>query len=229
MSDAFESVLKESSKHDNGSLDQRIKAIQRQLTALKARGKEVENMHQMLDAELERIYKRAKAQLTEAVVKKKRVLLGDEFELVRQAEEIRQLEDFLEYQRTAVDMYHLLFNWSTHQAMRESLREFSHFRDSIDVQLDLQIKGDLLIEADTINHRSVSPEKPKQSTSATAAGPMVDLGRLSLRKTADFFAEALNGLDGLGSGFHERSSVLNDLDIDERSINATGYEDDYNC
>jgi hypothetical protein len=71
------------------------------------------------------------------------VLLSDEVELERQQQEIRLTNEFLSYQQTAADAYPLLLNWHKHQQVQKELREFRHFREVIDVELDLKICGEL--------------------------------------------------------------------------------------
>ena len=239
--DAFEVVLKESSKHDP-SFEQRLAAIQKQMKSLGARKQQVDNMQTTLESQLEKMYHQALAELRKASERKRTILIGDELELHRQQDELKQLESFLEYQRTAVDMYHLLFNWSTHQAMRQSLREFAFFRENIDVALDLKIDGEVKICEQKCNddvcitaHKQGQQQQGagqnggryfstagsvKKAANATA----IDLGKLQLKRTSDLFAEVLSG-----DASHERASIVNRYDMDERSATGTGYDDDYCC
>jgi hypothetical protein len=71
------------------------------------------------------------------------ILLGDEMELSRQLGEMNMLEDFLKYAKQG-DATHFLFSWSRHQLFRSELHDFKHFRDDIDVQLDLKVRDSLI-------------------------------------------------------------------------------------
>jgi len=66
------------------------------------------------------------------------VLLGDELELRRQLGEIKNAENFLEYQQEG-DATHFLFSWSRHQKMLDELHEFKFFRNKVDVSLDTRV------------------------------------------------------------------------------------------
>ena len=105
------------------------------------RAKDVEQLQSQLESELERMYQHALKELRERVQKKQLTLLGDELELKRQQGEINMLDTFLEYQRTGGDACNMLFNWSKHQQIRQELHEFQHFKNEIDVQLDLKVRS----------------------------------------------------------------------------------------
>eukprot|EP00158_Paraphelidium_tribonemae_P007130 Partr_v1_DN28122_c2_g1_i2_m56168 putative B-box zinc finger family protein len=229
--DAFEIVLRESSKPDK-AFESRLVAITKQSKVLQQRRTQVDGMQSALEIQLEQIYKQALSSLRSLADKKRNILLGDELELSRQRDELQQLEQFLEYQRTAVDMYHLLFNWSIHEAMRQNLREFSFFRDNIDVALDLKIDGSVkVIEDETTNgfsaqEASPHPRKQRMIDDKSTAKTAIDLGGMTLKRTSDLFAEALMGDT---SAFKVNSALAtNAYDRDEQqSVTMTGYEDDY--
>lgn len=232
--EAFETVMKESKTRDQ-VLQSRRQTIQQQTTALRQRGKQVEDLKAQLEAELERIYKKARTELHSNIQRKLIVLMSDEMELKREDQEIDSLEKFLEYQQTGCDMYHLLFNWSKHQQLRQELHEFKHFRDSIDVFLDLKVAGELSVVVDESKKREVpkptgnrlfdqlKKDARPSSQHGDARHATAIKNPSGLRRTSDFFAETLNALDDLTL---ERSSFVNGVNDDERSIMTSGYEFD---
>lgn len=64
--------------------------------------------------------------------------------------EIDRLDDFLKYQQ-AGDATHFLFCWARHQQYRSELHAFKHFRDEIDVGVDVKVAGSIqvLVDDDT--------------------------------------------------------------------------------
>lgn len=66
------------------------------------------------------------------------VLLGDELELSRQEGEIMRLASFLSSQIKG-DATQFLFNWSKHQKLTSKLHDFKHFKEDLDVHLDLKV------------------------------------------------------------------------------------------
>lgn len=226
--EAFDTVTKESKIRDQVLVNRRS-TIQKQVSVIHQRAKQVENMKAQLEAEIERVYKLALNSLNYHIQSKLLVLLGDEIELKRQDQEIDSLEKFLEYQQSSADMYHLLFNWSKHQQIRQELHDFRHFRDAVDVDLDLKVSGDLIVSVDKASKLSSSPVKmePKKlnykAKDLTSNVSMVSSAPRKKpfmhRRTSDIFAETLNALDDMTV---ERSAIVNEVNEDERS--CAGYD-----
>jgi hypothetical protein len=224
--EASATVMKESQSRDQ-VLENRRQAISQQIKSIHQRKLQVDSMRSQLEAELERIYRKALSDLKHRIDQKMTVLKSDEIELKRQDLEMTTLEKFLEYQQSGSNIYHLLFNWGKHQQLRQDLHEFRFFRDVIDVQLDLKIQGDLSLTVDpSLANMSAQPKKTAYAPVSMASSRVETLPRKSLasRRTTDFFAETLNALDEMTI---ERSSLINAINDDERSIMTTGY--DFDC
>jgi stalled ribosome rescue protein Dom34 len=129
-------------------LETQTQALERQLNTFKQKGQLIDETQTVLQDQLEKIYIRASKSIQAICDSKRHVLHGDEIELTRQLDQIRELETFLKYQRDAVDMFHLLFNWSTHLTLRQSLKEQFRQPEVTNVCLDLKIEGDLKIVND---------------------------------------------------------------------------------
>lgn len=107
-------------------------------------------MTTQIESQIEEIYRRALHDLRSIIKKKLDILLGDELELKRQMGEINRLEEFLQYQQSG-DATHFLSSWARHQQIRSELHDFKHFRDAIDVQLDVKVAGNINVLVESVS------------------------------------------------------------------------------
>ena len=158
VTEAYNTVLQEAQAIDP-ILQTRRNDINNQVTSVHSRATAVEKMHDELQSQLDEMHRKASMKLKDLIQHKLNILLGDELELKRQVNDIERLEDFLNYQRTG-DATQFLFSWSRHQNHRTALHDFKHFRDDIDVHLDLQVTGNIDVELDqnVLTHYN-SPQK----------------------------------------------------------------------
>ena len=116
----------------------RKRDIGAQVSAIQSRVIAVEKMQRDIQAEIDLMHAKISSDLNKQIQHKMDVLLGDELELSRQTGEIERLEQFLEYQING-DATNMLFNWSKHQTLLSELHDFKHFKNDLDVQLDLKV------------------------------------------------------------------------------------------
>lgn len=139
VAESYQTVLAESMRADP-VIQQRQARIASQVQAVNERAKAVENMALQIETQLEELYRRAQGQLRFMIKRKLDILLGDERELQRQRMEIQHHLDFAKYQQTG-DATTFLFSYARQQRLREQLHSFAHFRDAIDVPLDVKVNG----------------------------------------------------------------------------------------
>jgi len=137
VSEAYQTVCQESSIPDS-IMESRKTEIINQIGVIKSKSKEVEKLNSQLERQIQEIAKKALNELKRITDLKLNVLLGDELELRRQLGEIKNAENFLEYQQEG-DATHFLFSWSRHQKMLDELHNFKFFRNRVDVSLDTRI------------------------------------------------------------------------------------------
>lgn len=126
-------------------MNSRKSKISSQIQMVQNRAQLVQDEHNKIKRQLDNIYQQSIEKLKYYTNEKMLILLSDEVELGRQQQEIRLVEEFLDYQQTAADAYPLLLNWHKHQQVQQELREFRSFRENIDVELDLAVSGDLTV------------------------------------------------------------------------------------
>jgi hypothetical protein len=134
------------------------------LASLSARGKALDKHLSTVHNQIDEMYKRALADLKTIANRKRSILLGDELELQRQLEELNRFDRFLEYIQSG-DATHFLFSWARHQQLRQDLHEFRHFREAIDVHLDVKCSGGISVLVDAnepgLQSSSNSPNKTR--------------------------------------------------------------------
>ncbi|TPX35146.1 hypothetical protein SmJEL517_g02368 [Synchytrium microbalum] len=220
VAEAYDTVMVESNERDPVLQGRRLE-IQNQMAAVSAREKAVEKMGGHVEVLVEEMYRKALSESRGIVKRKMDVLRGDGLELRRQLQEIERLESFLKYQQ-AGDPTQFLFSWARHQQVRSELHDFKHFRDDIDVQLDMKVTGGISVIIDPTaaqnaavaqsmsnlsNSNSNSPiKKLQQKVSSSLNAPTSNVGmglprrvqeRRTQRRTSDFFSETLGALDGM--------------------------------
>ncbi|ORX48180.1 hypothetical protein BCR36DRAFT_355124 [Piromyces finnis] len=223
VAEAYQTVCQESSIPDS-ILESRRTEIINQITLIKSQSKEVDKLNSQLERQIQEIAKKALNELKKITDSKLNILLGDELELRRQLGEIRNAENFLEYQQDG-DATHFLFSWSRHQKMLDELHEFKFFRNKIDVSLDTRVSGSIDILSDQVIHIPESDNKKmiKTRTSEKINKSNSYYNKTSLSnkqissvaigntgnavpsksqeskhiKTSDFFSEALGALDDI--------------------------------
>lgn len=223
VAEAYQTVCQESSIPDS-ILESRRTEILNQLSVIKSRSKEVEKLNSQLENQIQEIAKRALNELKKITDSKLNVLLGDALELRRQLAEIKNAENFLEYQQEG-DATHFLFSWSRHQKMLDELHEFKFFRNRVDVSLDTRVSGNIDILSDQVFHipesdtkkmiKNRTSEKINKANSYYNKTPVTNKQISSVAmgntgssipnksqenkhyKTTDFFSEALGALDDI--------------------------------
>lgn len=138
VAEAFDSVLKESSKKEVG-LQAKCTAVNNHLKQLRVRTKQVEDHHALLEAELQKMFETLMNALRSKTAMKLNTLLSDELECRRLISELQEMESFLEYQQTGRDVYPLLCSWGRHVQLRQDWMETRQVREDIDVFCDLKV------------------------------------------------------------------------------------------
>ncbi|ORZ32805.1 hypothetical protein BCR44DRAFT_1515132 [Catenaria anguillulae PL171] len=160
VTEAYQTVTAEAGLTDT-LLGARKAAIASQLNQLAARAKLLDKHAAQIQAAIDDMYKKACADLAAITLAKQNVLASDECELQRQKDEIERLEKFLTYQQEG-DATQFLFGWARHQQLRQELREFRWFRESIDVHMDIKCSGGIVVLADSKGSVPASPRKDLQ-------------------------------------------------------------------
>ncbi|OUM69473.1 hypothetical protein PIROE2DRAFT_2561, partial [Piromyces sp. E2] len=145
VAEAYQTVCQESSIPDS-ILESRRTEIVNQIAVIKSRSKEVEKLYSQLERQIQDIAKKALTELKKLLIQK------------RQLAEIKNAENFLEYQQEG-DATHFLFSWSRHQKMLDELHEFKYFRNRVDVSLDTRVSGNIDILSDQVFHLPESDNK----------------------------------------------------------------------
>jgi len=221
VSEAYQTVCQESSIPDS-IMESRKTEIINQIGVIKSKSKEVEKLNSQLERQIQEIAKKALNELKRITDLKLNVLLGDELELRRQLGEIKNAENFLEYQQEG-DATHFLFSWSRHQKMLDELHNFKFFRNRVDVSLDTRVSGNIDILSDQIYHlpdmdskkiiKNKTSEKINSINNYYSKAPITNTQLSSIAignnglpaknqeskhcKTSDFFSEALGALDDI--------------------------------
>ncbi|KAJ3087204.1 hypothetical protein HK102_011592, partial [Quaeritorhiza haematococci] len=214
VTEAYHTVLQEAQAHDP-ILQSRRTEITNQIAAVNSRAKAVDKMAAQIQHQIDEMYRRAVEDLKVIVKKKMDILLGDELELKRQIGEIERLDEFLKYQQMG-DATQFLFCWARHQQLRSELHDFAHFRNEIDVQLDVKATGGISVVIDQSPNALIAPaaganvggmhhQHPgakKTIKGGAMPPPQVGMGlpkkmqeRRIHRRTSDFFAETLGAFD----------------------------------
>jgi hypothetical protein len=222
--EAFETVLKDSVKRDSFSQDF-LSRVEKQDRMLENRFVELDKMQMGLEEELTRKFEAALTSLKSAVTYKKSILLADKLELCRMKSEIEDLEKFLKYQQTSADLYPLLFTWSTHQTLRQEMKEFNTVKEKIDVFADLKVEGNLNIKQDPSKRNDIeSNERDYDASSSISTRKTKNMPLPSVpnsKEAANLFAETLNILDNIS---HERVSAVNKQHNEETHYSLPGFE-----
>ena len=200
IAEAFKSVA-ESANSIDPILESRKAAIRAQKESVEERAKQVITNAEAIQQQLDEIYHRAQSDLKALLKKKLNVLRGDNVELDRELAEIRQLEAFLEYQKSGPNATQFILDWSHHQRLRTELHSFPFFRESIDVLPDIRVNGGIQVHVESALHGGAfgmsvaefGAEKRFSTTSAASARPRatptIDLSAYKIRKATDYVAD----------------------------------------
>ncbi len=199
IAEAFKSVA-ESANSIDPILESRKAAIRSQKESVDERAKQVITNAEAIQCQLDEIYQRAQADLKALLKKKLNVLKGDNVELDRELAEIRQLEAFLEYQKSGPNATQFILDWAHHQRLRTELHSFPFFRESIDVMPDIRVNGGIQVHVESAMHgvafgmsmADFGGDKRNNVTGATGrprATPTIDLTAYKVRKATDYVAD----------------------------------------
>lgn len=204
IAEAFKSVA-ESANSVDPILESRKAAIHAQKESVDERAKQVIANADAIQSQLDEIYQRAQADLKALLKKKLNVLRGDVVELDRELAEIRQLEAFLEYQKSGPNATQFILDWSHHQRLRTELHSFPFFRESIDVLPDIRVNGSIQVHVESALHAGggfgmsmadFGGEKRFSGVGAAAAAsgrpratPTIDLSAYKIRKATEYVAD----------------------------------------
>ncbi len=155
VAEAFRGVS-EAARATDPLLDARKQRISSQIRSVVDRVKAVECNASDIQHQLEEIYKRAQLDLKNITKKKLNVLRGDMVELYRESAEIRNLEEFLEYQQSGGNATQFILDWAYHQRLRGESHSFAYFRETVDVHPDIKINGALQVHVESAACSSAS-------------------------------------------------------------------------
>lgn len=202
IAEAFKSVA-ESANAIDPILESRKAAIRSQMQSVKERTKQVFSNSDTIQSQLDEIYARAKSDLKALLKKKLNILKGDSVELERELSEIRQLEAFLEYQKSGPNATQFILDWSHHQRLRSELHSFPFFRETIDVLPDIRVNGGIQVHVesamngnnfgystvDIAGDKRFSLGNGGNSSGRPRATPTIDLSAYKVRKATDYVAD----------------------------------------
>ncbi len=200
IAEAFKSVA-ESANSIDPILESRKSTIRAQKASVEERAKQVILNAEAIQTQLDEIYQRAQADLKALLKKKLNVLRGDTVELDRESAEIRQLDAFLEYQKSGPNATQFILDWAHHQRLRTELHSFPFFRESIDVMPDIRVNGAIQVHVESAMHGNLfgmsvaelGAEKRFSTASAASARPRatptIDLTAYKIRKATDYVAD----------------------------------------
>ncbi|OIR58202.1 MAG: B-box zinc finger protein [Amphiamblys sp. WSBS2006] len=123
----------------------RMGEIRKQAAKVRDRVICVEENIKRIQKQTNDIYARICGELKVHYERKVNTLKGDLSELQRQAQEMKHLEHFLQYQYTGKKRGQFILDWANYLALKEKLQVADYFRKNIDVQPDIQLTGDLTI------------------------------------------------------------------------------------
>ena len=152
MSEAYQVVFQEITAPDS-VLQQRQVAIQDHIGQLKQRSKAVEQQAEQIHKHMEQVYMKALQQLKEIKEGKLRAILSDEYESIRQDQEIKRLTSFIQYLQGG-SVTNLLSSWSRHEQLKSTLKDSLVIRDVIDVFPDIKCSGQIEISTENVEERS---------------------------------------------------------------------------
>eukprot|EP00835_Amoeboradix_gromovi_P006969 NODE_967_length_2698_cov_0.651404.p1 type:complete len:502 gc:universal NODE_967_length_2698_cov_0.651404:2216-711(-) len=153
MNEAYQVIYSEITTPDN-QLQHHQKTIQEHILQLKLRTKAVEAQAEQIQKHMEQIYMKALHQLKEIKESKLRAILSDEYESIRQDQEIRRLTGFIQYLQGG-SVTNLLSSWSRHEQLKSTLKDSMIIRDVIDIFPDIKCSGQIEITTETVDeHKS---------------------------------------------------------------------------
>ena len=151
MNEAYQVVFQEITAPDP-ILQARQTTIQEHITQLKQRSKVVEQQADQIHKHMEQVYTKALQQLKDIKEQKLRAILSDEYESIRQDQEIKRLTSFIQYLQGG-SVTNLLSSWSRHEQLKSALRDSLVVRDVIDVFPDIKCSGQIEISTENMEER----------------------------------------------------------------------------
>jgi hypothetical protein len=164
--------------------------IDSQFRAILERARNIERNSLDVQSKLEEIYRKALADLKLLTRKKINVLKGDVKELERQRNEMHSLQEFLEYEKAGINAMQFILDWNHFLNMKESLHNFSYFKESIETFPDIRINGAIQVCADQSSYECLvndgrtdfRPKAPPRVREATSPN---GFSTLTLNEPAD--------------------------------------------
>eukprot|EP00834_Sanchytrium_tribonematis_P002257 NODE_66_length_25735_cov_0.318497.p3 type:complete len:499 gc:universal NODE_66_length_25735_cov_0.318497:1619-123(-) len=151
MNEAYQAVIQEISAPDSG-LQGRQQSIQDHILQLKQRSKAVEQQSEQIHKHIEQIYVKSLQQLKDIKEAKLRAILSDEYESIRQDQEIKRLSAFIQYLQGG-SVTSLLSSWSRHEVLKSNIKDNLLVRDVIDVFPDIKCSGNIEITTENQDER----------------------------------------------------------------------------
>ena len=151
MNEAYQAVYQEITAPDS-TLAARQQTIQDHIEQLKQRSKAVEVQADQIHKHMEQVYLKAMQQLKDIKEAKLRAILSDEYESIRQDQEIKRLTSFIHYLQGG-SVVALLSSWSRHEHLKSGLKDSLVIRDIIDVFPDIKCTGQIEIATEAIEER----------------------------------------------------------------------------